>query len=455
MNFTEMIKERSFGEVQANVSQKAEDFIAELCQKVLERDELAALVTLVIFSSQNMFLIGKPGVAKTKLLKLAINAVKDTESFEHLMMYDTKKEAIFGTSVIAPNGELVHRFEHTAVTAHYVLMDEFFKGNSEVINGWLGMASEDREYHPGGMLPIKVPLRTLFAASNEFHQGEALDAMNDRLPIRYDVLRIQEDDNFIAMIEGDFDKNSEFETVISLDMVDYVSQHAASFISIPKELSSSLTRLKNRLISEEEIAASDRRFISAVYIMKVSAYLNNRLEINESDFFLLNHIIWNDYGEKERAKDAIYRHVFTSEKYIVNLLQKAEGKFSEINNYKDRFVSDFLMKKLVVAVTEVEEYYLEHIGYVEQIMTHLDNAYVLIEEILNIYNNNKSINAMIKKNIFVLKMEDSVFVDGLYERVKSCKKDYKSLYSYLLVFKKDCPNTRAYVEYEGVASAKT
>jgi MoxR-like ATPase len=421
----------------------------ELNEKLVEREELIGLVMLAVFSGQNMFLIGKPGVGKTKALKLILDSVEGAVTFEHLMMYDTKPDAIFGRSHVAPNGEIVHNFEHSAVAAHYILEDEFFKGSSEIINAYLGMTSQNREYHPAGMEPVRVPLMSFFAASNEFPQGEVLDAMNDRLPLRYEVKRIVEDENFCRMVEGDLDTSGEVHAKLSLDIVKEVSGVWVNEVKLPRALSSNYAALKRRLVIEENIEASDRRLDDAVRIMRTAAYLNGRWEIDESDFFLLNHIIWNDYREREKTRDGLKRHFFTSSKFVEKLLSDAESEFSRLNALKQSHLNPFLTKSEHVPLKDLEDYYIANMNGVVQLMSALNASYGKIVKICAIEENNNRILDLIRENVFIVDQDDEVFVGDIPERIKRCDEDYFSLYRYLDEFCNECPDMRAYKAYKG------
>lgn len=427
----------------------AQNFINELRGKLLERDELSALIVLTVFSAQNMLLIGKPGVGKTRIVNLVLKAVLDAESFEYLMMYSTKAEAIFGSSHIAPNGEMVQNTKHTILQAHFALIDEIFKGNDKAINHFLGITSESRIFHREGMEPLRVPLISFFAASNELHQGEVLDAMNDRLLFRYIVRRIEKDDNFLAMIEDNFDVSDDFKSGIKLNDLISTKRDALSLVSIPKGIAQSYNQLKKKLIVEENMDASDRRLKHAISPMKVSAYLNNRNEIDESDIFLLQHIIWNTYAEEKQIKIVLRRHFFSSLEYIKKLLQNAENDFSQINTLKQTRLNDFLLKKSQISVSKIESYFEEHSVLISIIMQKLEESYAIISSIKEIKKRGENIRNLIKNNIFVPDERDRIFVGLLTEELSACEQDYKSLYLYLENFKKSCPNARAYMEYKG------
>ena len=444
-------EEEFIDERQRILHNKAVSLINELNSKVVEREELSAILVLTIFSAQNIFLIGKPGVAKTKLLKLVMNSVKNATKFSHLMMYDTKTKALFGESITTPNGDIIHNKDYTILTADYAFLDEIFKGSSEVNNGLLGITSEDREYHPEGAPPTKVPLKTLFAASNELPTAEVLDALNDRFLLRMVVDRIKNDENFYEMVQGNLDSSNEMKTEITIEDVEFVSEVACNTIVLKEELVKSYTELKNKLIYEEDIEVSDRRLLGAIRsVMRVSAYLNGRKEVDESDFLLLNHIIWNDYDEKEKLKKAIFRHLFSTPQYAQKLLKNAEDAFSKLNAAKQAHLNDFITKKIAVPVSELEEYYLYHIKITMDLVKALsDNYYNYVMPILELEKRNRRIRLMAENNIFTTPQVDNIFDEDFVLSVNNTIENYTNLISYLEDFIGHCPDVRSYSEYDG------
>lgn len=440
---------------QEELASKAQALIRELQSKVVEREEFSALIVLTIFSAQNMMIIGKPGVAKTKQVKIAMNAVADATSFEKQIMYDTQARALFGDMHRTPNGDLVHYKDFTVLTAEYVFLDEVFKGKSELLNGLLGVTSEEREFHPEGAPIIKVPLRTLFGVSNELPKKEILDALNDRFVFRYVVDRIRDDNNFKDVLQAKYDTSSSMQTEVTLEEVDFVSKQACDTIEISEEIADSYTSLKHKLVNEESIEASDRRLIGAMRnAMRVSAYLNGRNAVDLSDFFILSHIIWNNYSEKEKAEAAIYRHLLSSTQYVDGLLKEAEECFLKSKAYKESKLNDFLNKKEVVQPAAIEEYYQEHMSYLAALHRKLIQDFdQYVRPLAEQKNHNEAVIEMTRNNIFVNNKIDKVFTRETSKRLSNCIDDYVSLANYIEKFSVVCRDSRSYYSFNGSLDA--
>jgi len=69
--------------------------------------------------------------------------------------------------------------------AEFAFVDEIFKSNSAVLNALLSIINE-RVFHNDGA-PVRCPLVSLFAASNELPEGKELEALFDRFLLRFDV----------------------------------------------------------------------------------------------------------------------------------------------------------------------------------------------------------------------------------------------------------------------------
>ncbi len=78
---------------------------------------------------------------------------------------------------------------------------------------------------------------------------------------------------------------------------------------------------------------SDRRWKKAVGIMKMSAYLNGRKNVDISDLMLLNHILWNDESCISVIRQTISETIVASLfREILNQYKSFRGCFITIVN---------------------------------------------------------------------------------------------------------------------------
>ena len=90
--------------------------------------------------------------------------------------------------------------EGSIVEADIAFLDEAFKASPAILNKMLRLMNE-REYKHGRNI-IKVPLKTMFVASNELPEGEELWAMFDRFHFRKVVELHPRTGNFIKMLQS-------------------------------------------------------------------------------------------------------------------------------------------------------------------------------------------------------------------------------------------------------------
>ena len=97
----------------------------------------------------------------------------------------TDPDEVFGPVSLAAlkNDERRRTLTHRLAQAHFGFLDEVFKANSAVLNALLTVLNE-REFDNGGPIRLKLPLISLFGASNELPEGQELEAFWDRFLLR-------------------------------------------------------------------------------------------------------------------------------------------------------------------------------------------------------------------------------------------------------------------------------
>src|ERR687890_844222 len=88
------------------------------------------------------------------------------------------------------DGKYIRRKEGKLPTARLVFLDEIFKSNSAILNILLTIINEKKFYQEGK--PEPVPLRVLFAATNEVPEQGELAALKDRFVLKVMSRPVQE-----------------------------------------------------------------------------------------------------------------------------------------------------------------------------------------------------------------------------------------------------------------------
>lgn len=303
-----------------------------LSKGLYEKDEALRLAILAAIAGESIFFLGAPGCAKSMLARLVVRIFKtDGEEgvkyFETLLNQFSTPEDVFGNiSLKGLNGELEGgKEEYRRLTenmlpeADVAFLDEIWKASPAILNTLLTIINE-RKFHNGSKVQ-DVPLKALLAASNELPaKDRGLEALYDRFIIRLGIGFIQDEDSFFDMIE---DSSSEFEISDELKklqisnaelkewktQIDAVrlSEEARAVISaIRKELTA-----QNAALSEEEKDAGesfevgDRRWKKIVRILKTSAFLNDRTEVDLMDCQLIEYCIWSTEKQQKKVRQIV------------------------------------------------------------------------------------------------------------------------------------------------------
>ncbi|CAA6815342.1 MAG: Putative MoxR-like ATPase [uncultured Campylobacterales bacterium] len=397
-------------EIRGILSQKVQTLIDEVSAKVIERDELVKLLILSIFARSHVFLIGKPGTGKTYIINIILKAVADAKYFDYLVMHQTKPEEIFGTMITDAEGNLVYNYKNSVLDSHFVMLDEMFKGQSSILNALLGITSNDRTFTMRGKGTFKVPLITLFGASNEFPTDDALEPFDDRLLIRYDVERIKEPENYKRLIAGDYDHSKEIKTKVSLKDLEMCDIFSKEFVRIPDNIVDIYSTIKQKII-QDRIQISDRKLVTTMHnILKSAAYLNQRDYVNYSDLLLLKNIAWRDYTDKRKIKEILFNTIFGTKKTFENKLVKIDEDLNNLSNFYNHEVKDFVNRLVPMTASNFELIYSQRMQKVDEfikVLQVLDSNLSMVENKMSF---NKILEKEIQENIFLLDFKGNVFV---------------------------------------------
>src|SRR5213082_1668982 len=163
--------------------QRLRDVARDLDERFLDKGELVRLMLVTLLAGEHMLLVGPPGTAKSALVRHLARLV-DARYFEYLLTRFSEPNEIFGPIDIKAfrEGTYLRRVEAMLPDADIVFLDEIFKSNSAILNALLSILNERRFFT--GAASIKVPLSSLFGATNEVPNDDALGAVFDRFLVR-------------------------------------------------------------------------------------------------------------------------------------------------------------------------------------------------------------------------------------------------------------------------------
>jgi MoxR-like ATPase len=196
--------------------------------------------------------------------------------------------------------------------ADIVFLDEIFKSNSAILNALLSILNERRFFT--GAASIKVPLSSLYGATNEVPNDDALGAVFDRFLVRASSENL-DSFHFHGLIERGLRGEVEalagqagepeppVRPLITLAEIRALQARLARQLSFPEEF---LARYKALCfqIRSEGVTLSDRRVVKLLKLCAASALVDGRTVVDDGDLFVLRHI-WNSVDQIAVCDDIV------------------------------------------------------------------------------------------------------------------------------------------------------
>lgn len=325
--------------------------------------------------------------------------------FAYLMNRFSTPEEIFGPIDIAElkQNRLTRSTQGYLPTAHFAFLDEIWKSSPAILNTLLTIINE-KIYRDGNM-DIKVPLKGLVCASNEFPTpNQGLEALYDRLIIRLKVLSVEKKTSFEALLKGIDEAQITITKPFNLQELQDITQKAKSITFSTQSLKAlhhlkSLIETHNKALDKdttdldfsldstqesEKIYISDRRWVAMAEILRVAAVLSDRDEVLPIDIMLLKHCLWSSESHIDIIQNLLAKalentiHIDLDEFDISHLQDEYEAQYELV---KTEFYSRNKAKK--VSQKKKDE-------YTKICDTLLESLMSLQERLAQIYNTQKS-----------------------------------------------------------------
>lgn len=381
---------------------KLSTVIGELEQKFIEREEILRLMILAIFAKQHIFLIGPPGVGKTYLLKIILSMVEDAKLWEIQMTKDTKEKNLFGDENTP--------IEETMMNgSQFFFFDEMFKATDDLLVSTLTVWNERYYTHKGKS--VEIPVYSLFAASNEIPFTEKIEPFIDRLLIWYEIRRIQKPENFLRYLRGDFDKSKDLSWKFNIETIDFVYAKAMSEVKFSKESEKKYLQLKDAIL-KDGIPISDRKLGEKFIIsaLKVSAFLNNRREIDYSDLMLILHMAWSKgVDERDKLREVVYSVVFGSKNRVDDTIFKILDFYEQIYSKLQRDFGVFLNYVATIEGQNKDITFRNIRNNIANYLAQMNEALKTMKEEKEIYDFVMHLNTLMENNILLYKIKDNVY----------------------------------------------
>jgi MoxR-like ATPase len=325
--------ELSLAELQAeaeDVRKRINKLRTSLGRFFVHKQEIIDLMCVAAVAQEPLLLVGLPGTAKSDLVLKFKDALGLSEGdyFEYMLTRFTEPSEIIGAIDIRElrEGKYLRRKEGKLPTARLVFLDEIFKSNSAILNILLTIINEKKFYQEGK--PEPVPLRVLFAATNEIPEQGELAALKDRFVLKV-MSRPVQDDHFAELI----DAGLRGEAYKGLNQKPWAEGHATlddllkanrylTFLFaarktdtagdeqndrtkfFPDDVFREYQRLVKTLIREDKIFISDRKLVKLYKLLRVRAWLFSGGTVSRDDLRLLAYL-GESIAEIDRLREKV------------------------------------------------------------------------------------------------------------------------------------------------------
>jgi MoxR-like ATPase len=326
-------EELTFQELQAEADtfrKRLNAFRNALGRFFVQKQEIIDLMMVAAVAQEPLLLVGPPGTAKSDLVLKFKDALGlgDGDYFEYMLTRFTEPSEIVGAIDIKElrEGRYIRRKEGKLPTCRLAFLDEIFKSNSAILNILLTIINERKFYQDG--TPEAVPLKILFAATNEVPEQGELAALKDRFVLKVLSKPVQ-DEHFQELI--DFGLRGESQK--SLNQKPWIEGHATldDFLKanryltflfgrtqadtqgeeqndrslfFPADVFREYQRLVKTLVREKKIFISDRKLVKLYKMLRVRAWLFSGGTVSRDDLRLLAHL-----GESHAEIDTLREFV--------------------------------------------------------------------------------------------------------------------------------------------------
>ena len=328
--------------------ERFKQLLGEMNRGIYEKETEISLSLLAALAGESIILLGPPGVSKSMVARQLKTAFRDAQSFEYLMSRFSTPDEIFGPVSIQKlktSDTYERAMEGYLPTVDVVFLDEIWKAGPAIQNTLLTVINE--KIFRNGNREMHLPLKLLVAASNELPaKGEGLEALWDRFVIRIESRPIKLEKNFRAMLldshadflgptdftdstdfsgftgglgHADFADNADFSD-LKITSEEYAEwTECIDKIGVKIEVLDAISAIRKslRAVNVDEAAerrniyVSDRRWKNIVRLLRTSAFMQDREEVDICDLLPIYHCLWQEPEERDAIRNIVIRALFS------------------------------------------------------------------------------------------------------------------------------------------------
>ncbi len=283
----------------------------ELREYFVNRSDEIDVATVCAAAQEPLLFVGPPGTAKSDLVVKFVESLGlgEADYFEYMLTKFTEPSEILGPIDIdlLKQGRFVRRTRAKLPEARVAFLDEIFKSNSAILNTLLTVVNERKYYQDG--VPTPVPLKFLFAATNDIPEQSELDALSDRFVLKVETRPVK-DTHFTELIDAgimnevyrateqrpwargtaSFDDFLKFKRYLDLALGERGTGAADREQWFPAPVFAEFRRVIRALETEDKVMVSDRKLVKLYKLLRTRAFLFHGGAVQTPDLALLAYV---------------------------------------------------------------------------------------------------------------------------------------------------------------------
>lgn len=315
----------------STLAEKARALEAGVTARLVEREQESHTAVLAMFCRKHHISIGPPGVAKSLLTRTIVSLIDGLGVdgyYERQLNGFTTPEEVFGPFSLL--GLQEDRFQRVTAgrlpRAVLANLDELGRAGKGIL-GTLNLILNERLHE--NPVPERVPLCTLWAASNSFLEGTESAALWDRLHFRHITKPISEPGALVQMLQRRLAGNAKPEPVMSWAEIEQ-AQAEVHQVKVPLSLLEAVAELRWGL-RKDGVDPTDRRIGDATDIAQAEAWMRGGSEVEVEDLHVLRHVLWASAEEVTTVAKHVFRLSDPLELDAINLIAQVDIVENEFN----------------------------------------------------------------------------------------------------------------------------